>query len=71
MLNADRIQRAQERMRDQNIDAYLILTHDDYIYFLVRTGSSPGPLFPPRARPSWLLSWERRKRSGSLWVAAT
>ena len=33
MLNKSRLFRAQQRMRDQGFDAYLILTHDDYIYF--------------------------------------
>ena len=31
MLNRKRIQKAQDRMKQQGIDAYLILTHDDYI----------------------------------------
>ena len=33
MINQERLQRAQERMRQRGIDAYLVLTHDDYIYF--------------------------------------
>ena len=33
MINTSRICLAQGRMRDLGIDAYLILTHDDYIYF--------------------------------------
>ena len=32
MMNTERLERAQERMRRQGIDAYLVLTHDDYIY---------------------------------------
>ena len=52
MLNRDRLQQAQARMRDRGIDAYLILTHDDYIYFFrPRTASSPAPSFPPPGRP--------------------
>ena len=34
MVHVERIARAQERMREQRVDAFLILTHDDHVYFL-------------------------------------
>lgn len=33
MIRKDRLSRAQQRMRQEGIDAYLILTRDGYIYF--------------------------------------
>ena len=51
MLNEDRIQRAQEQMRDQNIDAYLILTHDDYIYFFGEDRFQPRAIVPAQGPP--------------------
>lgn len=41
MLNRERLNRAQERMREQGIDAYMILTHDDYIYFFGEVRHQP------------------------------
>ena len=43
MLNRERIARAQERMRAERIDAYLVLTHDDYVYFFGEDRFQPRP----------------------------
>ena len=51
MLNLDRIDRAQERMRDQGIDAYMILTHDDYIYFFGEDRFQPRAIIPATGLP--------------------
>ncbi len=46
MLNLERVQRAQERMRELGIDACLILTHDDYIYFFGEARFQPRAVIP-------------------------
>ena len=46
LLNADRLQRAQARMREHGIDAYLVLTHDDYIYFFGEDRFQPRAIVP-------------------------
>ncbi len=51
MLNQDRIQRAQHRMREQGIHAYMILTHDDYIYFFGEDRHQPRALIPAMGPP--------------------
>ena len=51
MLNRDRVQRAQERMRQQHIDAYLILTHDDYFYFFGEDRVQPRAILPAGRPP--------------------
>lgn len=51
MLNQDRLQRAQARMREQGIDAYLILTHDDYIYFFGEDRFQPRAIIPAAGPP--------------------
>ena len=51
MLNRERLQRAQERMRGQEIDAYLILTHDDYIYFFGEDRYQPRAIIPAQGTP--------------------
>ena len=51
MLNRERLQRAQTRMREQNIDAYLILTHDDYIYFFGEDRYQPRAIIPAQGAP--------------------
>jgi Xaa-Pro dipeptidase len=51
MLNRERLQRAQTRMREQNIDAYLILTHDDYIYFFGEDRYQPRAIIPAQGVP--------------------
>ena len=38
MLNRERLQRAQARMRQQQIDAYLILTHDHTMITSISSG---------------------------------
>ncbi|MCY3886872.1 MAG: Xaa-Pro peptidase family protein [Chloroflexi bacterium] len=51
MLDKDRLRRAQDRMRDQGIDAYLILTHDDYIYFFGEDRFQPRAIVPAMGLP--------------------
>ena len=51
MLNKQRIQNAQDRMKQQGIDAYLILTHDDYIYFFGEDRYQPRAIIPAEGVP--------------------
>ena len=51
MLNRDRLQKAQARMRERGIDAYLILTHDDYIYFFGEDRFQPRAVIPAAGPP--------------------
>ena len=51
MINTSRICRAQGRMRDLGIDAYLILTHDDYIYFFGEDRFQPRAVIPAAGNP--------------------
>ena len=51
MLNKKRIQNAQDRMKQQSIDAYLILTHDDYIYFFGEDRYQPRAIIPAMGPP--------------------
>jgi Xaa-Pro aminopeptidase len=52
MINKQRLQRAQERMRQRDIDAYLILTHDDYIYFFGEDRYQPRAIIPAKGPPT-------------------
>ncbi len=51
LLNKQRIQKAQDRMKQQGIDAYLILTHDDYIYFFGEDRYQPRAVIPAEGPP--------------------
>lgn len=51
MINRNRIQKAQDRMKQQGIDAYLILTHDDYIYFFGEDRYQPRAIIPAEGVP--------------------
>lgn len=51
MINNSRIQKAQDRMKQQGIDAYLILTHDDYIYFFGEDRYQPRAVIPAQGMP--------------------
>ena len=51
MLNRSRLQRAQARMREESIDAYLVLTHDDYIYFFGEDRFQPRAIIPAVGAP--------------------
>ncbi len=51
MMNRERLQRAQERMRERNIDAYLVLTHDDYLYFFGQVRVQPRAIVPAAGPP--------------------
>lgn len=51
MVNRERLRRAQERMRQKGIDAYMVLTHDDFIYFFGEDRYQPRALIPSEGRP--------------------
>lgn len=51
MINTERIQAAQEKMRHHDIDAYLILTHDDYIYLFGEDRFQPRAIVPSDGEP--------------------
>lgn len=50
-LFARRIQAAQQRMQQAGIDAYMILTHDDYIYFFGEDRFQPRAILPAQGPP--------------------
>lgn len=51
MIRKDRISKVQARMRQQGIDAYMILTHDDYIYLLGEDRYQPRAIIPAQGDP--------------------
>lgn len=51
MINQQRLERAQARMREKGIDAYLILTHDDYIYLFGEDRFQPRAIIPAQGLP--------------------
>ncbi len=51
MLHQERAARAQALMRQHQIDAYLILTHDDYRYFFGEDRFQPRAILPAAGPP--------------------
>jgi Xaa-Pro aminopeptidase len=51
VIRRDRIEQAQARMRMLGIDAFLIITHDDYIYFLGEDRYQPRAIIPASGPP--------------------
>lgn len=51
MIQTERIAEVQVRMREQGIDAYMILTHDDYIYLLGEDRYQPRAIIPAHGQP--------------------
>lgn len=51
MIHQDRIAEAQKRMIVNGIDAYMIMTHDDYNYFLGEVRHQPRAILPARGAP--------------------
>ncbi len=51
MLHRERLARAQELLRAHHIDAYLILTHDDYRYFFGEDRFQPRAILPAGGPP--------------------
>lgn len=51
MLHRDRIEKVQARMREHNIDAFMILTHDDYIYLMGEDRYQPRAIIPAYGDP--------------------
>lgn len=50
-IRMDRVRRAQEKMMAEDIDALLILTHDDYIYFFEDDRFQPRAIIPKMGSP--------------------
>ncbi len=51
MMNKERVARVQERLRQHKIAAFLILTHDDYIYLLGEDRYQPRAIIPAQGKP--------------------
>jgi Xaa-Pro aminopeptidase len=51
MINLQRLEEAQERMRENKIDAYMVLTHDDFAYFFGTDRYQPRAIIPAEGRP--------------------
>ena len=51
-LNVDRVQRAQALMEKEGIDALLLLTHDDYLYFFGEDRFQPRAVIPRQGLPT-------------------
>ncbi len=51
MINHARIQKVQERMRERKMDAYLVLTHDDFIYLFGENWVQPRAIVPAEGQP--------------------
>lgn len=51
MIRSDRIGSAQRAMREHDIDAYLVLTHDDYVYFFGEDRFQPRAIVPASGDP--------------------
>lgn len=51
MINQSRIEAVQQRMQAHGIDAYLILTHDDYIYLFGEDRYQPRGIIPAHGDP--------------------
>ena len=50
-VRMDRIERAQAAMRAQGIDAYMVLTHDDYQYLMGEDRFQPRAVIPAEGPP--------------------
>lgn len=51
MINKARLQRVQERMRRQGIDAYMVLSHDDFVYIFGEDRHQPRAIVPASGLP--------------------
>lgn len=51
MIRPVRLEAAQRGMREHGIDAYLVLTHDDYIYFFGEDRFQPRAIVPASGDP--------------------
>jgi Xaa-Pro aminopeptidase len=51
MMHEDRILEAQRRMKDNRIDAYMIMTHDDYNFFFGDVRHQPRAILPANGKP--------------------
>lgn len=50
-IHVDRVRRAQKLMADRNMDAMMLVTHDDYIYFFGEDRFQPRALIPRDGDP--------------------
>ncbi|NIU62979.1 MAG: hypothetical protein GWN66_19675, partial [Pseudomonas stutzeri] len=55
-MQQERIVAAQELMQTNSIDALLILTHDDYIYFFDEDRFQPRAIIPQKGPPVIICS---------------
>ena len=47
----ERVQRLQENMAAQGVDVFMVLTQDDYIYFVGEMRRQPRALIPRQGEP--------------------
>jgi Xaa-Pro dipeptidase len=51
MINLQRLAEAQKRMRENKIDAYMVMTHDDFAYFFGTSRYQPRAIIPADGQP--------------------
>ena len=51
MINLQRLAKAQEHMRENKIDAYMVMTHDDFAYFFGTDRYQPRAIIPAEGQP--------------------
>ena len=51
MMNLQRLAEAQKRMRENKIDAYMVMTHDDFAYFFGTDRYQPRAIIPADGQP--------------------
>jgi len=51
MINLQRLAEAQKRMRENKIDAYMVMTHDDFAYFFGTDRYQPRAIIPAEGQP--------------------
>ncbi|MCL5958957.1 MAG: Xaa-Pro peptidase family protein [Chloroflexi bacterium] len=54
-IRMDRVRRAQELMAQNNIDALMLLNHDEYIYFIGEDRSQPRAIVPREGEPAIIV----------------
>jgi len=50
-IHRERIERLQQNMAEQGVDVFLVLTHDDYAYFIGEIRRQPRALIPRQGEP--------------------
>jgi Xaa-Pro aminopeptidase len=54
-VHRERIERLQGNMAEQEVDVFLVLTQDDYAYFIGETRRQPRALIPQQGKPVLLV----------------